>query len=63
MYRRRSVGGNISSANGVIKSFHENGYNVDILSDDIVPGLDNHMHGIKFIFFPYAYLRELLKKI
>ncbi len=63
MYRRRSVGGNISSANGVIKSFHENGYNVDILSDDIVPGLDNNMHGIKFIFFPYAYLRELLKKI
>tara|TARA_B100001093_G_C26851879_1_gene1025494 strand:+ start:3583 stop:4842 length:1260 start_codon:yes stop_codon:yes gene_type:complete len=63
MYRRRSVGGNISSANGVIKSFQENGYEVDILSDDIVPGLEDKINEIKFIFFPHTYLRLFLTKL
>ena len=50
-YRRRSVGGNISSANGVIKSFRDAGYEVDVLSDDMIPGLEKDLKGIKIIFF------------
>ena len=62
-YRRRSVGGNISSANGVIKSFRDAGYEVDILSDDIIPGLEKDLRGIKIIFFSLHHFRLLFTKL
>ncbi len=63
MYTRRSVGGNISSANGVIKSFHNHGYEIDILSDDILPSLDNELKEVKFISLPFSSFRLLFTKI
>lgn len=62
-YRRRSVGGNISSANGVIKSFRDVGYEVDVLSDDIIPGLEKDLKGIKIIFFSLYYFRIIFTKL
>ena len=63
MYRRRSVGGNISSANGVIKSFRNNHYEVDVLTDDIVPSLENEQNRINFIFYPFSNLRHVISKL
>jgi glycosyltransferase involved in cell wall biosynthesis len=61
-YRQRSVGGNISSANGVIKSFTLLDYYVDILSDDKVPGLKNDLKKIKFNFFNLQNFRFFFSK-
>mgnify|MGYP001325351596 CR=1 FL=1 len=62
-YTQRSVGGNISSANGVIKSFRDKGYELDILSDDFIPGLENKLKGINFIFLPFSKLRFYVSKL
>ncbi len=63
MFTRNSVGGNISSANGVIKSLAKYGYNIDILTDDKIPNLDES-DKIKIIYLPYIKLRTFfLKKI
>lgn len=63
MYTRRSVGGNISSANGVIKSFHNYGYETHVLSDDILPSLDNELKEVKFFSLPLSSFRLLFTKI
>ena len=63
MYKRSSVGGNISSANGVIKSFRNNGYKVDVLTDDIVPGLESEQNKINFIFYSLSRFRFILMKL
>ena len=63
MYKRSSVGGNISSANGVIKSFRNNHYAVDVLTDDIVPGLESEQNKINFIFYSLSRFRFILMKL
>ena len=57
LFTRNSVGGNISSANGVIKSFVKKGYNVDVLTDDNIPNIKN-INGVETIFFPLGRLRS-----
>jgi len=62
-FTRRSVGGNISSANGVIKSLVNLGYNVDILSDDKLPNLDEKIKRINYNFLPFIFFRSFFTKI
>lgn len=57
MFTRKPVGGNISSANGVIKSLAKYGYNIDILTDDNIPNL-KESDKIKIIYLPYNKLRS-----
>ena len=48
-YSRNPVGGNISSASGVISGFMQHGYHVDILTDTAVPTLDYSDDSLKII--------------
>ena len=51
-FSRISVGGNISSANGVINGFRSKGFHVDVVTDSRVPTLDDDCHNLKTIFYP-----------
>ena len=59
-YSRNPVGGNISSASGVISGFMQHGYHVDILTDTAVPTLDYSDDSLKIIFYPYRKIRLLV---
>ncbi len=57
-FSRRSVGGNISSASGVIKGFMSAGYHVDIVTDSQVPTLSEDHAQLTTIFYPYGFIRS-----
>jgi glycosyltransferase involved in cell wall biosynthesis len=59
-FSRRSVGGNISSASGVIKGLISAGYHVDIVTDSQVPTLNEGNNQLTTIYYPYRYLRSLI---
>ncbi len=59
-FSRISVGGNISSANGVINGFRSMGYHVDVVTDSRVPTLDNDCENLTTIFYPYRRIRKLI---
>ena len=59
-FSRISIGGNISSANGVINGFRDKGYHVDVLTDSRVPTLDNDCDNLTTIFYPYRRIRSLI---
>lgn len=57
-FDRRSVGGNISSATGVINGFVASGYHVDIISDSKVPTLGEDNDQLSTIYYPGNLLRS-----
>lgn len=57
-FSRRSVGGNISSATGVINGFIAAGYHVDIVTDSRVPGLGQDNSSFTTIYYPNRFLRS-----
>ena len=57
-YSRRSVGGNISSATGVINGFISAGYHVDIVTDTRVPTLSEDGTQLTTIYYPWKVLRS-----
>jgi len=57
-YSRRSVGGNISSATGVINGFISAGYHVDIVTDTRVPTIDEDGTQLTTIYYPWKFLRS-----
>ena len=59
-FSRISVGGNISSANGVINGFRSKGFHVDVVTDSRVPTLDEDCYNLKTIFYPYRFFRKLI---
>lgn len=59
-FSRISVGGNISSANGVINGFRSMGYHVDVVTDSRVPTLDYDCEDLTTIFYPYRRVRKLI---
>jgi glycosyltransferase involved in cell wall biosynthesis len=52
------VGGNISSATGVINGFIAAGYHVDIVTDSYVPTLSKDSDKLTTIFYPCRFLRS-----
>ena len=59
-YKRQAVGGNISSATGVINGFIDNGYTVDIVTDSKVPTLEKDTPNLKTIFYPLHGMRKII---
>ena len=59
-YERRPFGGNIASANGIIKGFLELNYQVDILTDSPIPGLDLDHRNLTVIPYYFAGIRKLV---
>tara|TARA_B100001093_G_C26831011_1_gene1016130 strand:+ start:714 stop:1973 length:1260 start_codon:yes stop_codon:yes gene_type:complete len=59
-FSRISIGGNISSANGVINGFRGKGYHVDVVTDSRVPTLDNDCDNLTTIFYPYRRIRSFI---
>lgn len=57
-FSRRSVGGNISSATGVINGFVAAGYHVDIVTDSRVPTLDEDNDQLTTFYYPCKFLRS-----
>lgn len=58
-YSRSPVGGNISSASGVIMGFVQQGYYVDIVTDSLIPSIDTENDKIKIIYYPLRTLRMM----
>ena len=46
-YSRSPVGGNISSASGVIMGFVQQGYYVDVVTDSLIPSIDKENDKLK----------------
>ena len=59
-YERRPFGGNIASANGIIKGFLELNYKIDILTDSPIPGLDLDHRNLTLIPYYFASIRKLV---
>lgn len=59
-FSRQSVGGNISSASGVINGFRELGYCVDVVTDSKVPTLEEDAPNLVTIFYPYRFIRSII---
>lgn len=57
-FSRRSVGGNISSASGVIRGFVALGYHVDVVSDSPVPTVSDDTEGITMHYYPLGRIRS-----
>lgn len=57
-FSRQSVGGNISSASGVINGFRSKGYYVDIVTDSKIPTLESNSDDLTTIFYPYHFIRS-----
>jgi len=56
-YSNNPVGGSISSGSGVIKGLVDCGYSVDIISDDLMPTVEESK-SIKYIFFQKLLFRR-----
>ena len=58
-YSRSPVGGNISSASGVIMGFVQQGYYVDVVTDSLIPSIDKENDKLKVIYYPLRTLRMM----
>jgi glycosyltransferase involved in cell wall biosynthesis len=59
-FSRRSVGGNISSAGGVVNGFLSAGYHVDVISDSPIPTLEENSDTLITISYPFRKFRSLI---
>ncbi len=58
IFSRKKTGGFVSSAQGVIGGFLDHGYDVDIVSDTPLPGLENNKN-INYLYYKFRFLRKL----
>ncbi|MDB9965144.1 glycosyltransferase family 4 protein [Planktomarina temperata] len=56
------VGGNISSASGVVTGFLMDGYHVDVVTDTNIPTLQKNSDKLTTIYYPYRSLRSVIPR-
>ena len=59
-YRTNPVGGNISSASGVVTGLLMHDYHIDIVTDSHIPTLQKNSDKLKTIYFPYKSFHTIL---
>lgn len=61
-YSINPVGGNISSASGVVTGLLMHDYHVDIVTDSHIPTLQKNSDKLKTIYYPYKFLRSMIPR-
>jgi glycosyltransferase involved in cell wall biosynthesis len=61
-YRTNPVGGNISSASGVVMGLLMHDYHIDIVTDTHIPTLQKDSDKLKTIYYPYKSFRSVIPR-